>query len=173
MNQLKAVRYFILAVSLFLLPHNPLRADIVIPNGITGAWFNPDLDGQGFFIEVANVEGNRVFVVTWYTYEQGKQMWLLGSTPLSPEDRWVRVPMQVRHGAEFGEAFDPNAVVSAEWGTLEFNFESCHSGTVFYQGLSGEGSMDLIRLTLINGLGCEAEETPGNGSPPLPPPPTQ
>jgi hypothetical protein len=157
MSQLKAIRYFILTVSLFLLSSNPPRADIAIPVGITGAWFNPERDGEGFFIEIANVGENRAFVVTWFTYSQGEQMWLVGSAPLHRGDTWVQVPVQRTHGADFGAFFDPNAVERTDWGMLEFSFSSCHAGAVNYHSDEGSGSIDLIRLTFIDELGCEAE----------------
>jgi hypothetical protein len=155
MSHFKALRCFICVLPIFLLLAKPLSADIVIPDGITGAWFNPERDGEGFFIEIADVDGNRVFVVTWYTYEHGEQRWLLGSAPLNSNETRIQVPMRVTHGADFGEAFNPNDVVSTDWGTLEFSFTSCDSGTVHYQSESGSGSIALTRLILIKGLGCE------------------
>jgi hypothetical protein len=139
--------------------------DIVIPAGITGAWFNPDRVGEGFFIEVANVDGNRVFVATWYTYRDGLPIWYLGSAPLGEDDRWVEVPMERFSGGRPGVdpgVFDPDTVERADWGTLEFSFSSCHEGSVHYDetefGFSE--TIALIRLTLIDELGCEEPEEP-------------
>jgi hypothetical protein len=181
MDQFKTLRGFIYTVVIFLLLAKPLSAEIIIPDGITGAWFNPDRDGEGFMIGIAaggisrkipelggiipGLDGSREFVVTWYTYEDGEQKWLLGSAPLSPDQTHIPVPMQEYHGADFGEAFDPNAVISMEWGTLEFSFTSCDSGTVHYQSDRGSGSIALTRLILISGLGCN--ETSARGGIPF------
>jgi hypothetical protein len=150
--------------------------DIIIPAGITGAWFNPDHDGEGFFIEVVdannNDNNNRTFVVSFYSYEEGRQMWLLGSAPLEAGARSVNVPMEIfsggREGSDLSE-FDPETVQRENWGTMEFHFFSCDQGDVHYEeeqfGFSGD--IALTRLTTIAELGCEepVDEQPLEGQP--------
>lgn len=147
-----------LTVIFILLPFkNAISADISISAGITGAWYNASRDGEGLFIEVTNSNGNLVFVVTWYTYDQGDQMWLIGTAPFNRGDTKVVVPMQVTSGTSFGDRFNQDEVRKSDWGTLEFSFSSCKSGIMTYQAGSefGSGSIPITRLTSIDGLLCD------------------
>ena len=54
-----------------------IGSDFVVTSGISGTWYNPARDGEGFMIDVAK---DGVVAVSFYTYDmQGQQMWIIGA----------------------------------------------------------------------------------------------
>jgi hypothetical protein len=148
------------------------NADIALQPGISGSWVVQG-DGQGALINVADVNGDTVFVVSWYTYLNGQQVWMIGSTSISDNSTRVTVPVQTANGAEFGAAFLSNDINTINWGTLTFEFSSCDTGTMQYKSDLPEfssGSLSLTRLTNTKGLVCQNinnDETPPIFSDPI------
>ncbi|MGY6554862.1 MAG: hypothetical protein ACXIUM_10110 [Wenzhouxiangella sp.] len=126
---------------------------------LSGAWFNPASDGEGFLIEM--LEDGRA-AVYWFTYQpddSGAQAWMigvgdplifpgdgpgLGSVVLSIGELFQPV------GARFGEAFDPEDIELLEWGSLHFVFADEDSGFVDWSAHSpafGSGGFEIQRLT--------------------------
>ena len=137
---------------------SPAFAQVDISEGgVSGEWFNPDRDGEGFFVEVVENNDQLQFVVAWFTYdEQGNQMWVVGAQPISSSTTTVLVPVQVTFGALFGDEFDPNDVVREDWGTLRWEFPDCNTARMDYDSFDfGSGTIDLTRLTKLKGVDCE------------------
>ena len=126
--------------------------------GFTGSWYNPDLSGQGWVIEVVDsLAGADQFVVYFYGYENGEQLWLVGSGP-GIDGNTATVDVIRTSGAGWGNAFDPDDVVLATVGTMSFEFTDCESGTVDF--MPGDTSLsafstDIVRLTDIAGRDCQ------------------
>jgi hypothetical protein len=125
--------------------------------GISGLWYHPGRDGEGFSIEILEDDAA---VVTWYTYDNdGSQMWLIGVGTV--EGHRLRFDTLVRPlGARFGDAFDPDRVQRLPWGSLAIEFDDCQTGRFAYRGPEGYDDLDqpLVRLGQMSGTGC--------GSPP-------
>lgn len=149
------------------LPHEPLarRADKStsdepawwVSPAVSGAWFNPDRNGEGIILEM--LPNGRVLAI-WFTYpatgEAGEQAWLIAQDGTIDGDR-IRFENVVRpQGGRFGAAFDPAQVQLSPWGTLEMQFQSCGSANVSWQGPAawGSGSRSMTRLTAIDQIGC-------------------
>jgi len=97
-----------------------------ITSRISGTWWNPDRDGEGFLIDVAS---DGVVVVSYYTYDtQGNQFWLIGSGRRS--EGTVSMSLYTTDGGIYGADFDPTTVNRHFWGIGTFTFQSCSSGTV-------------------------------------------
>lgn len=123
-----------------------IAGDFVINEGIGGAWFNPDQDGQGFLIEV--VPGDPpMLILSWYTFEPsgGGQTWLFGSGPIERQSS-ATIELLRPVGGVFN---DPALVDKVPWGTAMIRFDGCSSGKVIFDspvnGLSGE--IDIVRIT--------------------------
>ena len=147
----------VLSAVLFALLLLPTLGSGEVPiddGSVSGEWFNPNRDGEGFFIEVAEVNGMPVFVVAWFTYNNGSQLWLVGSAMIPAGATSITVDVQMPSGADFGDAFDPAEVERTPWGTLTFSFESFNTGVVDYNSTLGfgSGSIDLVRLTKLVGI---------------------
>lgn len=118
--------------------------DPVADGGLTGSWFNPDLDHQGFMLEVVPATGQ--VVIYWMTFEPG-----------SGDQQWM-VAVGQMHGRravlEFLQPEGGNFVGSGKaslnhWGDVELIFHSCTQASMnFYSEVDGvEGSIELLRLT--------------------------
>jgi hypothetical protein len=119
----------------------------------TGSWFDPDDPGFGGFINIADVHGARVLVISWFDLNRdGEQFWLVGSSaPIERGVSSVVVPMfQTR------ERFD-GKIKTFEWGTFSFEFTSCDTLRIFgnpKEDNVGGGWINLTRLTKIEGMSC-------------------
>lgn len=145
----------LLAVAACVLFHAAeAQTPFVAKTGLTGAWYNPARDGEGFLIEM--LSGDRA-LVTWFTYDpNGEQMWLIGTGTVS--DNVVTVARLERtSGPVFGAAFDPDLVVRSNWGSVALTFEDCDSGRVDYAGPAdfGSGRIALTRLTALRHAPCD------------------
>ena len=123
----------------------------------SGTWYDPEHDGEGFMVQI--LEDGRVFL-NWYTYDdQGQQMWLTGVGQLSGNTVVVD-ELYVSAGGVFGPDFDPEAVEFTLWGSLIFIFDTCTSARVDYESALGfgTGSLNPIKLTIIEGLECPQDD---------------
>jgi len=90
-----------------------------------GAFFDPNRDGEGFHF---GVEVGEVFVMTWYTYLNGQQVWMIG-TGIREGQRVVFEDMVITSGAGFGPQFDPADVIKEPFGDIIVDFTDCNSFT--------------------------------------------
>ncbi len=125
-----------------------------LPVGFSGSWYNPETDGQGWFIEVLTAESALVY---WFTYdENGNQAWNLG-VGFIDENRIV-LPGALRGtGTDFGEAFDAEDVSLDPVLELVLEFDDCDGGEARYRTLEGEleGRLPVVRLTRLLGKPCD------------------
>ncbi len=120
---------------------------------ITGLWYDPTHDGEGYLIEI--LDENRALIY-WFTYDSnGNQAWIIGVGTVN--GRTITIESSIfTIGGVFGPDFDPNSVERLEWGRITFGFASCSLGTVRYESSAGFGSgtLELIRLTSIDDYIC-------------------
>jgi hypothetical protein len=131
-------------------------ANIQLQPGISGSWIAGE-SGQGIFVNIARVNEQPNFIVTWYAYQNGEQMWLIGSQAFEYGIETLSIPMTITAGAQWGSNFIDTDVIRNEWGTVTIDFSDCTSGTMSYTSNDenyGNGSFELIRLTYTDGLSC-------------------
>ena len=120
--------------------------------GLSGSWFNPQTDGQGFVFEV--VPDDQVLVVYWYTYGadgQGGQQWLVGAGPYSGNR--AMVDLQRPAGGQFDQA---GGVVREDWGSVEIVFTSCTEGIFHYSSGVDQASGDIPMIRITADPLCQA-----------------
>jgi hypothetical protein len=129
----------------------------VIDHSFSGAWFDPDHEGEGFIVEVLG--GDRALVY-WFTYQaDGSQRWMLGVGDIEA-NKVVIDEMLDSHGARFGDHFDPDDVVLQQAGSFSITFLDCASALVNYS-IDGRGDhQKTTRLTSVLGHGCGRNEQP-------------
>jgi hypothetical protein len=116
-----------------------------------GAFFDPARDGEGFHLAV---EGDgSTFVMTWYTYLDGEQVWLIGSG-VRNGSRLVFADMVITHGANFGSEFNPADVVREIFGTITADFSDCNNFTATVDTVLPEFSDIVLDVTKIVGAAC-------------------
>ena len=138
----------------------------VVGPGHTGAWFNPERDGEGWTLEILD---ETTVVVYWFTYDEaGEPRWLVGVGEIVDFEYGLQIEVPelfVTSGGEFGPGFDPDQVVSEVAGQATFRFFECDQGWVSYQAFGQALIIDLTRLGRIMGADCAA---PIHGRPLLP-----
>jgi len=141
-------------------PAPPPSGSFSVDPSITGAWFDPSHDGEGWKIEVIDAT---TAVVYWFTFPPpgmakagtgNGQAWMIGVGQIHDNNITID-EVTITHGAKFGDAFDPNDVVSEVWGDMEFTFTGPATGSMTYNGPAqwGSGSFNISRLSSVNGLG--------------------
>lgn len=125
------------------------------PEGrLSGSWYDPSHSGEGYVLEV--LFDSRVLVY-WFSYdEQGKRRWFVGVGEIV-DGKLLFPDMLTTRGGIFGDGFDPATVKRLPWGSLELEL-GCNSGTARFEPTEPgfpAGTLNLSRLTLLNGLSCE------------------
>ncbi|MEJ8569722.1 M14 family zinc carboxypeptidase [Elongatibacter sediminis] len=122
---------------------------------LAGSWYDPSHAGEGYTVEI--LADSRVLVY-WFSFgPQGERRWFFGVGAID-NGRLVFPDLLTTRGGKFGDAFDPDAVEALPWGGLELELD-CEGGTAdFTPSETGfpAGSLQLARLTSLQGLDCEA-----------------
>ena len=140
----------------------------LINPGLNDAWYNPDTDGQGFFINVFP-EAELVFV-GWFTYETGSRPDPVPTSHLGePYHRWLtatggwqgnRATLDITNTS--GGVFDDPAPVTnsppGSYGTMEIEFHDCATATLTYElsAIGEAGQIPIRRIVDDNESLCEA-----------------
>lgn len=118
----------------------------------SGAWYNPQRDGEGFIVEILPHQRALVY---WYTYQpdgSGLQAWMTGTGQLEktivatpPPDTpvaWVEIdPLHQPTGTRYGPEFNPAEITTKDWGRLKIEFFENDSGRIeFSSDLEGYGA---------------------------------
>ena len=101
-----------------------VAAPAIVAEDFNGNWFNPIRDGEGVQV---SVEGDgSTFVLSYYTYLAGRQVWMIGAARPAPEgeSRTLVFDLVQTDGADFGARFDPARVVRRTWGRVELTLDA-------------------------------------------------
>lgn len=135
----------------------PIVGEFFVDSHATGTYFDPARDGEGILTFVQKIDGQLVLFATWFTYENGKQMWLSGNTNVAKNTNTVTVPMVVTRGTGFGSAFDADDVIRESWGTIKLDFTVCGSLNVTYTpNETAPGSITMTQLLAADGATCDS-----------------
>ena len=136
--------------------------------GLNDAWFNPETDGQGFFISIFPDLG--AASLAWFTYDTALPADGVTANLGDPGHRWLTavgpiVGNQVLMDIEFtsGGLFDTATEVQrtdppGSDGTIVLTFTSCNSGTAEYDipSIGRQGTVPIQRVANDNIGLCEA-----------------
>lgn len=150
------------AVRGFLVDQN--ENPFVINAGLNDAWFNPETDGQGFFVSVFPDLG--AVALSWFTYDtslppddaisylgDAGHRWLNAIGPIDGRQSVMEVSMS--SGGLFDTASEVTEVVD---GTIILTFDDCNTATVEYDIISAglKGTVPIRRVAADNIALCEA-----------------
>ncbi len=127
---------------------------------ISGAWYNPDSDGEGFTVEI-NEQGQGV--VYWFTYqpdESGEQAWMMGDATLDGTILHIDNLVQPV-SAELGPTFTPTNVQFVPWGSLRMEFDDDLNGHIWFESVDedyGSGDYPIERLARPKLAECEDDD---------------
>jgi|GEM_PF-2387357 len=122
----------------------------------SGSWYNPDQSGHGFMVNVIEVAANQHLLMTWYTYLNGQQYWLLASGPIDGNS--ATLSAITGSGVEFPPNFDPADLLLSDWGSLTFTKIDDNNAVVSWESvLPGfpAGELDVVRLSQLSGYACQ------------------
>lgn len=108
----------------------------------SSTFFDPTRDGEG--IQFVLLPDGQTVVLTWYTYQNGEQLWLIGSGAISGGTAVLE--MVRTEGAQFGTAFLPADVVRSSWGVVEFSVLDCNR--VSLQATPSEAGFVPVNLSM-------------------------
>jgi len=106
-----------------VVPSDDPPPDSELRDEVYGNFFNPQRSGEGIQLTLEN--DGETFVLTYYTYLDGEQVWLIGTGALS-DGRILFDGMSITEGGDYGDAFDPDDVDFIPWGSIEMSFIDCN-----------------------------------------------
>lgn len=122
------------------------------PNvGLTGAWFDPETDGQGWNLLHTN---DGVFGFFYGYSEVGAPRWLIADTEAVALGEAISFDLRFAEGGTFDDPVAPAGL--QKWGTVTFNFDGCQQAEAVLEGEDGSQTQQLVKLADTEGLpGCE------------------
>jgi hypothetical protein len=138
-----------------LLPGSLAAVVLPRPQALSGAWYDPASNGEGYFVLVAESG----IVVTWYGYDgQGQRLWLVSETFAGSVELGSPIQLNVFRGSG-GMFTQPLASIEA-WGTLSLRFDDCTHGLATLSGLDGAKVSQLLQFAGVREQGrCDAPPT--------------
>lgn len=122
----------------------------------SGAWYNADQSGHGFMIDVTNTNGSPTMVLTWYTYFEGQQYWIIATGLI--KDGSAVLTASAGSGSSFPPNFDSDDVVFTDWGEITFDIINDDAAQISWQPTGSQfssGSIEVERITSLVGHVCE------------------
>src|SRR5512132_3217125 len=143
----------LIAACLALSGNGGAAAPDMNQHGLTGSWYEPATDGQGFEVEVFPdlvAPGTAYVFVSWFTYDAvaggpERQRWYtLGGNVASGEAASLAIYQNIGGNFNAPPATSPTTV-----GTASLRFDSCTSGQLTYTFTDGSGRSGTIPLTRL------------------------
>jgi hypothetical protein len=142
--------------------------DFKINPGLNDAWWNPQTDGQGFFINVFPDIG--YVTLAWFTYDTKLPPWDATANLGDPGHRWLTALGTIAGNHSVmnieltsGGIFDASTEITrtdppGSDGTIILTFDGCNSGTVEYDipSINRQGVVAIQRVAGDNIVICEA-----------------
>jgi subtilisin family serine protease len=143
----------------------PGAANIAFRPGLSGAWYNPNTNGQGLVIDIDAQLG--VGFAGWYTFDVNggpgtnvqEQRWYTLQGLYAPGDTVKTFNVYRNTGGNFDA---PPITQATEIGTATLSFQSCATGRLDYQiTADGQNKSGTIPLTRIdNNPNCASGNMP-------------
>jgi cyclophilin family peptidyl-prolyl cis-trans isomerase len=131
--------------------------------GLSGAWFNPDTNGQGVYLEV--LPSAQLLISAWFAYDLLPPEAALKSDFGASEHRWFTLEGQYTEDSmegiiilTEGGAFDSGEpVTNSLFGSVNIQFSSCNRAVMTYEITEPaiSGTIPLHRQSDVNVELCE------------------
>lgn len=138
-------------VTLKRLTHNYQPEASETMRNITGTWFDPEHNGEGFIVQALS---KTEATLHWFTYTAtGDQAWLVGKGQIEG-DTYSFPDMQITSMVSSGDDSKTTQVSRQTWGSVNLTVNSCQQLATQYQSQSGSGKLTLKRLTVPVAVEC-------------------
>jgi hypothetical protein len=118
---------------------NQTRVDIV--GTLSGSWYDPSRDGEGFILEFAETTSGKVAIVYWFTHLNGEPFWMSGTANYDrkafDETGLLEFKLNEVSGSGFGRNFSSDELARAPTGQISFVFKGCNSAIAAYTPEAG------------------------------------
>lgn len=146
------------------------QAPFVMNTGLNDAWYDPETDGQGFFITVFPDLGT--VLLSWFTYDtelpdmnamanlgDAGHRWMVALGPI--DGNTAVMDIDSPSGGLFD---DPTPIEHRPDGTITLTFDDCNSGTVEYDipSINQQGTVPIQRVANDNIELCETLRNNGD-----------
>lgn len=121
----------------------------------SGSWYNTDQSGHGFMVEVVGSTDDQRLMLTWYTYLNGEQYWMLAQGDIV--DNKAILTAKSGAGGNFPPNFDSSDVDFGEWGDITFELIDDTNARVSWDSVNSSfssGQLDVSKLTYIDRYDC-------------------
>jgi len=140
------------------------QADLILADGqATAQWYNPERNGEGFFVEIFVVGNDDWISIAMFTFdENGEQMWLTGAAELNSGQTFITIPVNRFDGPVWGPDYDMGDLNIIPFGEISVSFPTCDTGMfqVITDGELTNGNYSTIRLTDVKGIDCIDPDPP-------------
>lgn len=132
--------------------------DLPLEGSMSGQYHDPQRVGEGINVLISQVGERLVVFVTWFTYNDGAAMWLVGASDFNAGDDFVEMDLFRARGTGFGQMFDPDDVELIPWGDIRLSYPACGLLDASYTSIEpgfGSATIQLELLVGIAGSPCE------------------
>ena len=135
---------------------NVNNAPPLLQGALSGSWFDPSRNGEGFVFEFGRNPDTSVATVYWFTHRNGAPYWLMGTASYLGDEQLLDFELLEISGTGFGADFDPEGYTIEPWGEISFGFTTCKEGLAVWGNEEGTtGVYGLKRITLgLDGITC-------------------
>jgi len=140
-----------------------------ILGALSGSWFDPTRNGEGFVLDFSKNLSGPVATVYWFTHRNGKPYWLIGTTEYDSDEFYasglLKFDLFEVSGTGFGDEFDANELRQTLRGSISFLFNGCDHAVASWEAENSSDffesptlAYDLERITLgLDGVPCRSD----------------
>lgn len=120
-----------------------------LSGGISGGWYEPARDGEGWLVEILN---STTALVYWFSYTpDGRQAWFGNVGRIVNGSIIVDQALQPV-GGRFGPNYNPGQVSVQPWGAFALTMTGCNRAIAAAVGPTNYGSLDYLDVTRLTAL---------------------
>ena len=122
----------------------------------SGSWYNTSQSGHGMMVEVIESDETKQMVMTWFTYLNGQQFWIVAQGDIVG-DKAVLVARSAR-GGNFPPGFNSDDVEFDDWGEITFKLIDDTSASISWVPTNDDfsvGELEVSKLTFIDRYHCD------------------
>ncbi|MFU8830926.1 MAG: PA domain-containing protein [Wenzhouxiangella sp.] len=128
-----------------------LRANEQVNRAFNGSYFDPNRDGEG--IQLSREGDGNTWVMTFYTYLDGEQVWVIGAGTRS-NNRIQFDEVTITSGGQWGPAFDPDDIERTPFGAITLDILNCDDLNVTINATLPEFESSQRTMTRVVPRGC-------------------
>ncbi len=137
----------------FLVAQLTAAVPIGNPAALSGSWYDPNKDGEGFTLQW---QPDGRLLVYFYGYRDDRSnlnlVGLVSATPRYGEP--LRIDLVRFSGGRYND-YDPALVQRAAWGRVDLSFSDCDHASARLEGSDGVQTLALVRVARVGALRCD------------------